>query len=50
MIFFSHSSRLRIFVCECVCGGAGGGGWGKFEAPTIQTSVKLRDFEELYLR
>ena len=27
----------------------GGGGGGKFVPPTIQTSVKCRDFEELYI-
>ena len=39
--------NLQTFVWW---GGGGRPGEGKFVPPTIQTSVKCRDFEELYLR
>ena len=32
-----------------VKGGGGGGGGGQVCAPTLQTSVKFCDFEEIYL-
>ena len=36
-------------VVVVVAGGQGGGG-GQVFVPTIQTSVKFRDFEELYIQ
>ena len=40
----------RSFVWWGGEGGGGGGSGDKFVSPTIQTSVKFRDFEKLYLR
>ena len=45
-IALQSCQNLQTFVWW----GAGGGGGGKFVPPTIQMSVKCRDFEELYLR
>ena len=41
-----HQWKERLKISMCIVGRGG----GKFVPPTIQTSVKFRDSEELYLR